>query len=503
MRAILAFLLLIPSFLLQQLPDSAAIVSQQAAASQKYRTLQYIRDSSTEMLSGPFAGTKSTNEVSMFIKNPGKSRIETRAQGQPAMVVVSDGDFIWIYNQSAKQYTKTAAATGMPGVLAGINSIDFQSVLSGAKTSQRTLREDKVEVDGRVRPCWVVEIRIEKITLPAPQNASGDGVATQCVDKELGISLQSTVSVTITANALNMSIRTEQKTQLRSLKIDEPLDDSIFTFAPPADAMEVNSLFTPALPRPNLSGTSAPSFDVKALNGASFSNASLKGRPVLLDFWTTWCGPCRQAMPALETLYREYRDKGLVILGVDAGEDRQTVEIFLKTATASYPTILSVGSDILTSFQVTAYPTYVLIDSNGNIVAHQIGYPGEAGLRSMLARAFASPTLLGEPRTSSPPSSVPPDVFRIGNATPPTVLSRVEPQYSPAARAAKLQGTVVLECVIDEQGIPKVLRVVRSLDPELDQNAITAIEQWRFRPGTRNGTPVKVALNIEVNFNLR
>jgi outer membrane lipoprotein-sorting protein len=354
MQAILAFSLLVTSFLLQQLPEPAAIMKQQAAAAQKYGTLQYIRDASTEMLSGPFAGTKTTNEVLMYIKNPGKSRVETRTQGQPGMVIVSDGDFIWTYNQSAKQYTKTAAATGMPDVLAGINSIDIQSVLSGAKTSQRTIREDSVEVDGRARPCWVIEIRIEKMTLPAPQNASGDGVATQCVDKELGISLQSTVSVTVIANALNMSIRTEQKTHLRSFKINEPLEDSMFTFTPPPGAMEVSSLFTPALPRPNLSGTSAPAFDVKALNGASFTNASLKGKPVLLDFWTTWCGPCRQAMPALETIYRENRDKGLVILGVDAGEDRQTVETFLKTATASYPTVLSVDSDILTSFQVTA-----------------------------------------------------------------------------------------------------------------------------------------------------
>ena len=78
MRAILAFSLLIPSFLLQQLPDSAAIVRQQALASQKYRTLQYIRASSTEMLSGPFAGTKTTGEVSIYIKNPGKSRVEAR-----------------------------------------------------------------------------------------------------------------------------------------------------------------------------------------------------------------------------------------------------------------------------------------------------------------------------------------------------------------------------------------------------------------------------------------
>jgi len=202
-------------------------------------------------------------------------------------------------------------------------------------------------------------------------------------------------------------------------------------------------------------------------------------------------------MPVLETLYREYRDKGLLILGVDAGEDRQTVQTFLKTATASYPTVLGIDSDILTSFQVTAYPTYVLIDPNGNIIAHQVGYSGEAGLRGILARAgFAGP--------SSPSTPATPNIFRIGgNVTPPSVISRVEPQYTAAARAAKLQGTVILECVVDEQGIPKVVRVVQSLDPGLDKNAIDAIEQYRFKPGTRNGTPVKVVLNVQVSFNLR
>jgi TonB family protein len=505
MQPVPVFMLLIASFLQQPLPDPAAIAQERAAAAEKYHTLRYVNESTVEMLSGPLAQRKTTTEVSVFVKNPGKSRIETKAQGQPAVTIVSDGEYIWAYNHISKQYTKTAAAMGMTGVVSSMSSVDLSSVMSGAKTSQRTIREDSAEVEGKVRPCWVIELRIEKMTLPAPQNASGEGVGTQCVDKELGISLDSVMSVTLMMTAANVSIQTEQKAHVKSFKVDEPLDDSLFTFAPPSDAREVNVLFpTPVLPRPNLTGSTAPAFELKALNGTSFTFTSLKGQPVLLDFWTTWCEPCRKAMPVLESLYREYREKGLVILGIDAGEDRQTVETFLRTAPASYPAVLGGESDILKTFQVSAYPTYVLIDSTGKIVAHQIGYPGDAGLRGMLARVgLGSSPAPSIQRTPASPVPVPPDLNRVGNGvTPPTVLSRVEPQYSDAARAARLQGTVVLEAFIDENGVPIVIRVVRSLDPELDQNAITAIEQWRFRPGTRNGTPVKVVLNIEVNFNI-
>jgi TonB family protein len=94
--------------------------------------------------------------------------------------------------------------------------------------------------------------------------------------------------------------------------------------------------------------------------------------------------------------------------------------------------------------------------------------------------------------------------FRVGGGvTPPTVLSRVEPQYSEEARKARYQGTVVLEAIVKRDGTVDILRVVRSLGFGLDENAIQALKQWRFKPGMRNGIPVDVALNIEVNFNLR
>jgi protein TonB len=95
-------------------------------------------------------------------------------------------------------------------------------------------------------------------------------------------------------------------------------------------------------------------------------------------------------------------------------------------------------------------------------------------------------------------------VFRVGGGvSPPTVVSRVEPQYSEEARKARYQGTVVLEAIVRRDGTVDIQRVVRSLGFGLDENAIQALKQWRFRPGMRNGVAVDVSLNIEVNFNLR
>jgi TonB family protein len=94
-------------------------------------------------------------------------------------------------------------------------------------------------------------------------------------------------------------------------------------------------------------------------------------------------------------------------------------------------------------------------------------------------------------------------VYPVGQGvSPPTVLSRVEPEYTEAARAARIQGTVVLETVVGEDGVPKVSKVVRTLGYGLEQSASRALEQWRFRPGMKDGRPVAVTLNIEVNFNL-
>ena len=94
-------------------------------------------------------------------------------------------------------------------------------------------------------------------------------------------------------------------------------------------------------------------------------------------------------------------------------------------------------------------------------------------------------------------------VYRIGGGvSPPSVVFKVEPEYSEEARKAKFQGTVVLTIVVDEKGNPRDLKVFRPLGLGLDQKAIEAVEKWRFKPGMKDGKPVAVMATVEVNFRL-
>jgi TonB family protein len=93
--------------------------------------------------------------------------------------------------------------------------------------------------------------------------------------------------------------------------------------------------------------------------------------------------------------------------------------------------------------------------------------------------------------------------YRIGGGvSQPTLIAKVEPEYSEEARKAKWQGVVALQIIVDESGNPTNIKVIRSLGLGLDQKAIEAVMKWRFRPGMKDGKPVPVFANVEVNFRL-
>jgi TonB family protein len=90
---------------------------------------------------------------------------------------------------------------------------------------------------------------------------------------------------------------------------------------------------------------------------------------------------------------------------------------------------------------------------------------------------------------------------RVGpGVVPPRIIHRVEPQYRRGSSAQRTSGTVLLDAVIQESGIPRVLRVLQSQGWEVDESAIAALEQWRFSPAMKDGTAIKVRMNVEMSF---
>jgi protein TonB len=97
------------------------------------------------------------------------------------------------------------------------------------------------------------------------------------------------------------------------------------------------------------------------------------------------------------------------------------------------------------------------------------------------------------------------DLYRPGSGViPPTLLREVKPTYTVEALRAKIQGSVLLEVVVQRDGTPRDIRVFRSLDPKgLDLEAVRAVERWRFSPGRLNGVPVDVLVTIALDFSIR
>ena len=131
----------------------------------------------------------------------------------------------------------------------------------------------------------------------------------------------------------------------------------------------------------------APQFTVQTLDGETFTNASIRGRVTLLDFWATWCPVCRGDQAAVDDIERRFADQGLIVLAVDVGESEATVRTYLQGNPRSCRVVVNDGRSLAARFGVHGYPHYVVIDGDGNIAGIQSGSGGEASLQRLVNRA--------------------------------------------------------------------------------------------------------------------
>jgi peroxiredoxin len=127
-------------------------------------------------------------------------------------------------------------------------------------------------------------------------------------------------------------------------------------------------------------------FTLTDLNGKSWMLKGLKGKVVLLNFWATWCPPCRREVPDLEALYRRFGPQGLVILGID-DEEAEKVKPFIGQQGVTYPVLLDPGRKVNTLFQIDGIPKTFVYDRDGKIVAQSIDMRTQKQFLEMLGRA--------------------------------------------------------------------------------------------------------------------
>ena len=131
----------------------------------------------------------------------------------------------------------------------------------------------------------------------------------------------------------------------------------------------------------------APRFNARTMSGEKFTNDSVKGKVVLLQFWATWCHYCRDEQGLVDQVDKEFSSKGLVVLAVDVAESKKKVVSYLQENPRNCRIVLTEDTNLAAMFAAKSYPIYVLIDRDGNVAGTQRGSAGEAGLRRLLSRA--------------------------------------------------------------------------------------------------------------------
>ena len=297
-------------------------------------------------------------------------------------ILVSDGQNTWVYRAALGQYVQQPVAV-KPAVdsLSAVESgnvsrglfIMLRHPLVGA-TAARTLPAETVTVAERPTRCTVIEV-----------DFPNDVKRTYWIDPATRRIVRHRIAVSH-IGAKSETRRVETVTYDR-IELDTPIADEVFVFKAPEGARAMASFEAPGQERPDLSGQKAEDFTLADLAGKKHQLSALRGKVVMLDFWATWCGPCRIQMPNVEKLQKEFKDKGLVVYAINQRESADAASRYLKKYAYTTLTLLDSDGAVGEKYQVNGIPSLFVIDRQGTISSHFVGVRDEKTLREALKKA--------------------------------------------------------------------------------------------------------------------
>jgi thiol-disulfide isomerase/thioredoxin len=303
-----------------------------------------------------------------------------------AYTVVSDGKTVWIANGYAREYWTSPVSGALFDTKGGgqeaqtalrrLRGVEEQhwnldrDLMHAAITGNETL-----EIDGTRIACTIVRAEYSP---PAGARFEASTTRTFWIDSKRNLILR--VDFLSRGNLFpdKPFVQVENRSTLRytHISIDAPPSKARFAWTPPDNFRQVDTLESPMAhtAAKEMIGKPAPELTGATLDGKPMALSSLRGSPVLLDFWATWCVPCRAQMPQIARLYRETKAKGLAVLGVNDDESPQTAIKWSKEYQYDWPSLFEGSARFAREkYKVDGIPTVVLIDRRGIIVEYQVG----------------------------------------------------------------------------------------------------------------------------------
>ncbi|HEV8132770.1 MAG TPA: redoxin domain-containing protein [Acidobacteriota bacterium] len=408
--------------------DAFMLIKRVSEAYRNFKSCHFEGVVTAKTQSGSVLHVLETPFVVAVLK-PSRLRVET-GNSLAAMLIVSDGETTWNYMPRLHEYTK--APTKLFGALAakdsesstGHNLLSRFEHLADQTTAVKILQDDRVDIGGKNVDCVIVELVMTGENSPAVEASPHKF----WIDKARYLVVRDEQTFKIRRPYTSPAEKT-QTTVFTVATMDEPVAESFFKFVPPPDAAQVAELTLrssnkillgeghgprsrvstsnvplvngarreqsneasdgndqPIMVRQPAAANEAADFRLADLDGSEFQLLRLRGKVVMLDFWASWCGPCRRELPLIEKLHREYRRSGLVVLGIN-DERPDVARSFVNENGYTFSTLSDLRHEAHRLYGVTAIPTLYFIDKNGRITARYVGGRGEQELRVALKQA--------------------------------------------------------------------------------------------------------------------
>lgn len=385
-------------------------VSQKYADAKSYHVEAIEEQTSTSELNRSWQKTF----MAATVMPGGRYRYEGRFFAGNA-VLVSDGTSEWEYLPDLTAYTKRAVSTDEASKkrprpkeeIAAFNAramVGILAHLAEALKSATFLHEETIAISGRNVECYVLHAADATDDFKVRHSASLREW-TLWIDKSRGVVVKKVDRAEMEAGNGFAATTTETTMIYPVVELGQEQPASSFVLNAPAEALlvdELPSLATGA--RSLIIGRTAPELHLKAADGKVTELSSLRGKPVFLDFWASWCGPCKGLVPDLLKLYTQTAPLGLAWVGIDNDQNPEAADKFIAKESLPWPNYHDVDGSMGKAFQRNPIPLGVLIDARGNVVFYETAYQ-VGDLRAAIAKLgpeFAGIAKAGLASSSNP-----------------------------------------------------------------------------------------------------